>query len=314
MGSITEWGNAIEDEYSKVVIGYEKTMQEIMVGMVAGGHVLLEGVPGVGKTLIVKTLAQILGLDFRRIQFTPDLMPTDILGTNIFNTSNGQFQLRLGPVFTQFLLADEINRTPPRTQAALLEAMEERQVTIDGESHRLPEPFMVFATQNPVEYEGTYPLPEAQLDRFMLKILLGYPSSEEENRILQLHAQTLADPIRVLDPLSNGLTRLKECMQLVKRVRVEDKVIDYINQIVRSTRTNAQLTLGVSPRGGVHLLMAAKAFAAISDRDFVLPDDVKAVVLPVLRHRILLRPEVEMEGFNADDVLKQMVAAVAVPR
>jgi MoxR-like ATPase len=315
MVQLSEWSNYVRNEFAKDVIGYEKALQDILVGMLAGGHVLLEGVPGVGKTLMVKTLARILGLGFHRIQFTSDLMPADILGTNIFNPRSLEFELRLGPIFTQFLLADEINRTPPRTQAALLEAMEERQVTIDGVSHKLPRPFMVFATQNPVEYEGTFPLPEAQLDRFMLKIVLDYPTAEEEEAILRLHAED--------SETSNGDNssyESKEGLDLealvgaVRIVRVEPKILDYINRLVRSTRGNPQLVLGASPRAGVHLTAASKAVAALAQRDFVIPDDVKEIFLPVLRHRVLLKPEAEMEGFGADDILNQTLSTVVVPR
>ena len=315
MVQLNEWSGHIRKEYSKDVIGYENVIQEILVGMLAGGHVLLEGVPGVGKTLMVKTLARILGMSFHRIQFTPDLMPADILGTNIFNPRTLEFQLRLGPIFTQFLLADEINRTPPRTQAALLEAMEERQVTIDGVSHKLPQPFMVFATQNPVEYEGTFPLPEAQLDRFMLKIVLDYPTADEEEAILRLHAQESETSIDD-SPANKGNENLDldALMGTVRKVLVEPKVLDYINRLVRSTRGNPQLVLGASPRAGVHLVAASKAVAALAQRDFVIPDDVKEIFLPVLRHRVLLKPEAEMEGYGADDILNQTLSTVVVPR
>lgn len=313
MTDLEKWGGAVRQHFGATVIGYEQAFQEIMVGMLAGGHVLLEGVPGVGKTLVVKTLAQILGAGYRRIQFTPDLMPTDILGTSIFDPRNLQFQLKLGPIFTHFLLADEINRTPPRTQAALLEAMEERQVTIDGESHVLPRPFMVFATQNPVEYEGTFSLPEAQLDRFMLKIVLGYPKAEEEASILKLHAEEGGATPKP-QQLENGLSDLEAAMAAVQKIRIEENILDYINRLVRSTRENHQLLLGASPRSGVHMVAASRAMAALSGRDFVVPDDVKAVFLPVLRHRILLRPEAEMEGFQTDEILQQVLSAVVVPR
>ncbi|HHZ20761.1 MAG TPA: MoxR family ATPase [Firmicutes bacterium] len=313
MANLVEWGDTVRQRFTATVIGNDQILQEILVGMLAGGHVLLEGVPGVGKTLIVKTLARILGVGFHRIQFTPDLMPTDILGTNIFDPKSLEFQLRLGPVFTNFLLADEINRTPPRTQAALLEAMEERQVTIDGVSHPLPRPFMVFATQNPVEYEGTFPLPEAQLDRFMLKIIVPYPSAEEEAAILKLHAES-GDATPEPQPLENGLADLTEAMAAVAQIQIEDKILDYINRLIRTTRENPRLLLGASPRSGVHMVAASRAMAFLAGRDFVVPDDVKAVFLPVLRHRILLRPEAEMEGFHADEILRQILSAVAVPR
>lgn len=309
MENVKAWKEEVEREYAKTVVGYEGILEEILIGLLAGGHVLLEGVPGVGKTLIVKTIARIVGLDFRRIQFTPDLMPADILGTSVFDPRNLQFQLRLGPIFSSFLLADEINRTPPRTQAALLEAMEERQVTIDGETHSLPTPFMVFATQNPVEYEGTFALPEAQLDRFMLKIILDYPSPKEENEILRRHCESaqlsLADPIEV---------NWDAIRSQVQAVRIDANIIDYIQRLIQATRINPQLSLGVSPRGGVHMVAAAKALAAISGRDFVIPDDIKGCFLSVLRHRVILRPEAEMEGYRSDEVLQQIISTIPVPR
>lgn len=313
MGSVNIWKTEVERRYAKTVVGYEKTLDEILIGLLAGGHVLLEGVPGVGKTLIVKTIAKIMGLGFRRVQFTPDLMPADILGTSIFDPRNLQFQIRLGPVFTPFLLADEINRTPPRTQAALLEAMEERQVTIDGETHELPRPFMVFATQNPVEYEGTFSLPEAQLDRFMLKITLDYPSGDEENEILRRHAESTDVSLdkEETETFSMDWSLLHAEVQ---SVRIEAKVIDYIQRLVQATRINPQLSLGASPRGGVHLVGAAKAVAALAGRDYVIPDDIKDCFLPVLRHRVILRPEAEMEGYRSDDILLQVISTIAVPR
>lgn len=311
MSLVNTWRAKVEREYSKAVVGYERTLNEILVGLLAGGHVLIEGVPGVGKTLMVKTLAKILGLSFRRIQFTPDLMPADILGTSVFDPRNLQFQLRVGPVFTSFLLADEINRTPPRTQAALLEAMEERQVTIDGATHKLPTPFMVFATQNPVEYEGTFSLPEAQLDRFMLKIVLDYPTSDEEKEILRRHAHDGEMLESEPEVVAVDWTVIH---QEIHAVRIEPKVVDYIQQIIRATRSNPQLSLGVSPRGGVHLITAAKSVAALSGRDFVIPDDVKECLLPVLRHRVILRPEAEMEGYRADEILQQILSTIPVPR
>jgi MoxR-like ATPase len=276
---------------------------------------LLEGVPGIAKTLIVKSIGQFLGLTFQRVQGTPDLMPADILGTTVFKPGTGAFDFHAGPVFTDLLLVDEINRMPPRTQAALLECMEERQVTSDGVRRPLPVWFTVFATQNPIEFEGTYPLPEAQLDRFLLKIKVGYPSQSEERQMLERHhgrsgAGMLNDA--AIQPVGQNL--LAAARAEVLAVRIETDVYDYILGIVRRTREWPMLALGASPRAAVCLLRVAQAYAAFEDRDYMVPDDVKAAVLPALRHRILLKPEAELEGFDPDRVLHDVLAAVAVPR
>lgn len=306
----------IRGELHKVIVGQDQVIDQILVALLAEGNVLIEGVPGVAKTLLVKTLAHILGLQFTRIQFTPDLMPADVTGTSVFNLSTGTFSLRPGPVFTHLLLADEINRTPPKTQAALLEAMEERQVTIDGVSHALPPMFMVFATQNPIEYEGTYPLPEAQLDRFMLKILITYPSAEEEQEVVaRWHA---GFNTRHLDAITfhtlEGEKEIPHCRQHVRAVTVETGVQRYLVNIVRRTRETISIAWGASPRAAVALLLSSKALAAMRGRTFVLPDDVQDMTKPVLRHRLILRPEAEIDGLSPDDALDEVLASVEVPR
>lgn len=304
-------------EISKTIVGQSAVVEQTLVALFAQGHVLLEGVPGTAKTLMVKTLTHVLGAEFHRIQFTPDLMPSDVTGTNIFNLPSSSFSLRKGPVFTDFLLADEINRTPPKTQAALLEAMEERQVTIDGERHPLPEMFTVLATQNPIEYEGTYPLPEAQLDRFLLKILIGYPSEEQELEIVS-RWHTGFDAHRIdlahLDRIGNAAEIIGECRRRVTAITVEEGVQRYIVEIVRRTREAPNLTWGSSPRASVALLLCSKSIAAIRGRAFVTPDDVKEVAHPVLRHRIILRSEAEIEGVTEDEVIDEIVSSVPVPR
>ena len=304
----------IREEVAKVVVGQDAVLTGLVVALLVRGHVLLEGVPGVAKTLLVKVLATTLDLDFKRVQFTPDLMPSDVTGQMILE--GGTFRFRSGPAFTNLLLADEINRTPPKTQAALLEAMEERQVTIDGVSRPLPDPFVVIATQNPVEYEGTYPLPEAQLDRFLLKLAVPYPTADQEAMVLARHNAGM-DP-HDLDSLGiravAGAADLAAARREVSAVAVEDKVLNYIVAIVRATRESPSLTLGASPRGATMMLWAAKAWAYLAGKPFVTPDEVKAVAKPALRHRVALRPEVELEGVTADGVLDGVLAAVPVPR
>jgi MoxR-like ATPase len=287
-----------------------------VTALLVGGHVLLEGVPGVAKTLLVKTIAASLALDFKRLQFTPDLMPSDVIGQLIYEQAKGSFRFREGPVFTNLLLADEINRTPPKTQAALLEAMEEHQVTVEGQARPLPRPFLVVATQNPVEYEGTYPLPEAQLDRFLLKLLVSYPSAQQEDEILARHDRGL-DPHDLAGAGLHavaGAADLDEARTSVDAVTVDPAVRAYIVAIVRATRESPSLSLGVSPRGATMLLRAAKAWAWLSGRPYVTPDEVKAMTKPTLRHRIGLRPEAELEGVSPDVILDGVLAAVPVPR
>jgi MoxR-like ATPase len=308
-----------QQEIGRVIAGQQEAVAEALVTILCGGHALVEGVPGVAKTLAVKTLARFLGLEFRRVQGTPDMMPADILGTSVFSPPfgdrPGEFRFHKGPVFTQFLLADEINRMPPRTQAALLESMEERQVTADGERHALDEFFTVFATQNPVEFEGTYPLPEAQLDRFLLKISVGYPEIAEERVVLERHhaateAVSLADT--PIEPVPFAM--IAEARREIRAVRVEPAIFDYLLALVRRTREWPAIALGGSPRASTSLLLVAKAMAAREGRDFVVPDDVKEAAAPVLRHRLVLRPEAELEGMDADRVIGEVLAATAVPK
>jgi MoxR-like ATPase len=296
------------------VVGQQSVLTGLVVALLVKGHVLLEGVPGVAKTLLVKTLAGALDLEFRRVQFTPDLMPSDVTGQVVLN--RGTFKFREGPVFTNLLLADEINRTPPKTQAALLEAMEERQVTVEGDPQPLPDPFVVVATQNPVEYEGTYPLPEAQLDRFLLKLVVPYPTAEEEAAVLARHDRGL-DPHDLtasgLHPVA-GAADLAAARREVAGITVDDRVQAYIVALVRATRDSPSLTLGASPRGAAMLLWASKGWAWLAGKSFVTPDEVKAVAKPALRHRVQLRPEVELEGVTADGVLDGILVSVPVPR
>jgi len=306
----------LKGEVAKVIVGQDEVVEQVLVALLTEGHALIEGVPGTAKTLLVKVLARAIGAHFGRIQFTPDLMPADVTGTNIFNMATSTFTLRHGPLFTDLLLADEINRTPPKTQAALLEAMEERQVTIDGEAHKLSPLFTVLATQNPIEYEGTYPLPEAQLDRFMLKIIVNYPSAEEELRVVSnwnsgFNARRLED-INI-EPISDPAEVLR-CRAEVRGITVEEGVQQYMVSIIRGTRSALNVSWGASPRAAVALLLCSKALAAIRSRTFVTPDDVKEIAKPVLRHRIVLRSEAEIEGTSPDQVLEEVIAGVDVPR
>lgn len=306
----------ILNELRKVVVGQDEVIEQILVAVLAEGHALLEGVPGTAKTLTVKTLARIIGAGFSRIQFTPDLMPSDITGTNVFNVQSSEFSLRHGPVFTDILLADEINRTPPKTQAALLEAMEERQTTIDGERFPLSPLFTVLATENPIEYEGTYPLPEAQLDRFLLKILIDYPTREAEQEIISRWDQGFnsrhLEQIEIL-PLGD-VTAIQHCRAEIKKMKTEPGVQKYIVEIVQKTRNHPTILYGASPRASVALLLCSKALAAIRGRDFPTPDDVRDVALPVLRHRLALRAEAELDGATTDAVVSDIIKTVEVPR
>jgi len=306
----------IKNELRKVIIGQDDPIEQILVALLAEGHALIEGVPGTAKTLTVKTLSRILNAGFGRIQFTPDLMPSDITGTNVFNMATSQFNLRRGPVFTDMLLADEINRTPPKTQAALLEAMEERQVTIDGEAYALSPLFTVLATENPIEYEGTYPLPEAQLDRFLLKILLSYPSADEEHQVIArwdegFNARRL-DQIEI-EPLGEP-DAISRCRAEIRNMRVEPGVQRYIVDIIRRTRDHAAAHYGASPRAAVALLLSSKALSAIRGRDFTTPDDVRDIARPVLRHRLTLRAEAELDGATPDSVITDILETAEVPR
>jgi MoxR-like ATPase len=297
----------------KVIVGQDETIRLAFMALALRGHILIEGVPGTAKTLLSRTVARLIGGTFKRIQFTPDLMPSDIVGTSIFEIATSSFRIRLGPVFGNVVLADEVNRAPAKTQAALLEAMEERQVTLEGESHALPDPFIVIATQNPVEYEGTYPLPEAELDRFLFKAIVAYPQQPEEVAILRRHDKGRPlDLVETLEPLAP--TDLSSSREEIERVTVEDSVVGYIVRIVEETRRSGDLVLGASPRAGVHLLHAAKATAALDGRDFVTPDDVKSLVPPTLRHRVMLKAEAEIEGVDADAALRRVLARLDVPR
>ena len=313
---VRETAEKVLAEITKVVVGQDEAIEQVLVALIAGGHVLMEGVPGVAKTLIVRALAMAFECEFKRIQFTPDLMPSDVIGTNVFDSAIGMFRLNKGPVFTSILLADEINRTPPKTQAALLEAMEERVVTIDGKPNRLPEPFMVLATQNPIEYEGTYPLPEAELDRFMMKVNVGYPSAEQEREILRRHAEGFRPSSLEnagLKAAANAET-LAKCSLAAASVRVDAKVLDYIRRIVERTRQDRNISLGASPRAAIALLLASQVLAAMRGREYVIPDDIKMLALPVLRHRLILRPEAEIEGITADRCIGAILAQTEVPR
>jgi MoxR-like ATPase len=297
----------------KVIVGQDETIRLAFMALALRGHILIEGVPGTAKTLLARTAARLIGGTFKRIQFTPDLMPSDIVGTSIFEIATSSFRIRLGPVFANVVLADEVNRAPAKTQAALLEAMEERQVTLEGESHALPDPFIVIATQNPVEYEGTYPLPEAELDRFLFKAIVAYPQQPEEAAILRRHDKGRPlDLVETLDPLAPN--DLGSSRDEIESVTVEDSVVGYIVRIVEETRRSGDLVLGASPRAGVHLLHAAKASAALEGRDFVTPDDVKSLVPPTLRHRVVLKAEAEIEGVDADAALRRVLARLDVPR
>jgi MoxR-like ATPase len=302
-------------ELAKIIIGQTELVDGALIALLCGGHALIEGVPGLGKTLSVKVLARTLNVGFQRVQCTSDLMPADLLGTNVLNLASGTFSLHRGPMFTDLLLVDEINRMPPRTQAALLESMEERQVTIDGERHALSETFTVLATQNPVEFEGTYPLPEAQLDRFLLKIKIAYPSAEEEMTILEKHngQSSLADTSQVEITSIEGSV-LQQARRELRELKLEPSLLRYISEIARRTRSWPSVSLGASPRAAISLMLVAKALAALNDRDYVIPDDVKAAVPPALRHRLVLRPEAELEGFDTDRVLADVLAAVEVPK
>jgi len=315
MNAVRQLVQHVRNEMGKVVAGQEELRDQCLITLLCQGHALLEGVPGIAKTLAVKTLSRLMGLDFHRVQCTSDLMPADIVGTNVLNMANSTFQLHPGPVFTDLLLVDEVNRMPPRTQAALLECMEEHQVTIDGTRYQLSPFFAVFATQNPIEFEGTYPLPEAQLDRFLLKIRVSYPAAADEVRLLS-NVQAGFEP-RELDkmdlaPIPQGL--LQQAQQELKAITVQEALFQYIVQIARRTREWPALSLGASPRAAISLMAVSKAVAAMDGRDYIIPDDVKQAVPSVLRHRIMLKPEADLEGITPEQVLQDVVRAVEVPK
>jgi MoxR-like ATPase len=304
----------VRDELNKVVVGQQELVTQALATVLCGGHALIEGVPGVAKTLTVKCMARVLNVGFRRVQCNSDLMPADIVGTNVFDPKIADFRLHQGPLFTELLLVDEINRMPPRTQAALLEAMEERQATIDGVSYPLPTYFTVFATQNPIEFEGTYPLPEAQLDRFLLKILVGYPDLASEVKILNEHNGLDVRSVEELNLTSLDPEALEAARKSVINVTVEAALTEYVARLVRKTRDWSAIRLGASPRAAIAVLRVSKAFAAMEERDFLIPDDVKSAMKCTLRHRILLNPEAELEGVTADEALEQVVRSVEVPK
>ena len=308
--------NKIKLEMQKVIINQEEITNLALTAMLSGGHVLIEGVPGLAKTLWVRTLAKIINTDFKRVQFTPDLMPSDILGTKVFNQKTSDFVMKKGPLFTNLFLADEINRTPPKTQSALLEVMAERSITIDGENNNLLEPFVVFATQNPVEYEGTYPLPEALTDRFMMKLYMSYPGVSAEKTLLNMYHNGFDS--QDLNTVSvNAVCTAEEflkCREEIKGITVDDSLLNYIVSIIETTRRVNAVSIGASPRGSVALLLAAKSYAAINGRDFCIPDDIKELAPHILRHRIILKPEAEIDGIKTDKVIENILAQVKVPR
>ncbi len=304
----------IKSELGKVIIGQENMIDLLIISILANGHSLIEGVPGVAKTVTAKLLARTMSVDFSRIQFTPDLMPSDILGTSVFNVKTSEFEFKKGPLFSNIILIDEINRAPAKTQAALFEAMAERQITIDGMRHEMEPPFLVFATQNPIEQEGTYRLPEAQLDRFLFKIEVNYPSLDEEVEILERKHEQKKDEIEeIVNPILSA-KEIAKYQSLIREVVVEKNLISYIASIVNNTRTNANLYLGASPRASIAILDASKALAAMRGRDFINPEDIKKVASPILSHRIMLTPEREMEGLTADQVVNQIVESIEIPR
>jgi MoxR-like ATPase len=311
VGEIATRGDRIVDEVERAVVGKREALELVLLGFLADGHVLVEDFPGLGKTLIARSFAQVFAMDFGRVQFTPDLMPSDVTGSSVFNQRTGDFEFRPGPIFTNLLLGDEINRAPPKTQAALLEAMQERQVTIEGRTNSLEQPFLVIATQNPIEYEGTYPLPEAQLDRFILRIAIGYPSRDDEWALLERRLERGVDEVR-LDPVTDrrGLLEMQES---IEQVHVSEPVGTYIVDIVSSTRTSQRVQVGASPRGSLAILKLARVKAALAGRDFVTPEDVKAVAVPALSHRLMLKPELWVQRVRPEDVVREALDTVPAP-
>ncbi len=309
--AVGELASTVLDEMSRAVVGKRDAMALVLVGVLAGGHVLLEDVPGTAKTSIARGLSDVLGLGLSRIQFTPDLMPADVTGSGVYDRASGRLTFQPGPIFANLVLGDEINRAPPKTQAALLEAMQEHQVTVDGTSHPLPSPFVVIATQNPVEYEGTYPLPEAQLDRFMLRTSIGYPSEDDEWEIVKRRAGRGSDEVRLDKVLDSS--RVLEMKAIVEQVTIDESVGRYLVELARSTRSTPGVEIGASPRASLALLQASRALAAVRGRSYVIPDDVKSVAVPCLAHRLSLRPDLWLRGTRADDVVRHCLATVPVP-
>jgi MoxR-like ATPase len=316
LNDVRAFAGAVRGEVRKAVVGQDEVIDLMLTSLLVGSHVLIEGVPGTAKTLLAQAFAASLSLQFGRVQFTPDLMPGDVLGTNLFNFQTNSFHLTKGPIFTQILLADEINRAPPKTQSAMLQAMNERAVTIDGRTHELGDEFMVVATQNPIEQQGTYPLPEAQLDRFLFKINIGYPAAEEECEIVRLHGHRSAMPHLEdfgLQPVVTP-TALMEARDLVTKIRLSDKLIEYIVAVVRTTRQHASLAVGASTRAANMVAAAARSFAVLQGRDFVIPDDIKALAIPALGHRVMLAPGAEIEGITSERVLHEVLEQIPAPR
>jgi len=312
--TLEDLNEKVKSEIAKVIVGQSEMVEQLIIAILANGHVLIEGVPGVAKTLAAKLMAGTLRVDFSRIQFTPDLMPADVIGSSIFNVKNQEFEFKKGPIFSNIVLCDEINRAPAKTQSALFEAMQEKQITVDGKTYKLDNPFLVVATQNPIEQEGTYRLPEAQLDRFLFKILVDYPSLQEEIRILQ-DSQNSEQPLaeKTIDAVMTK-EELLHYRSLCRKVKVEEKLLEFIAQIVNKTRNNPNLYLGASPRASLAILDTAKAKAAISGRDFVIPEDIIYVSVPVLRHRVQPTPEKEMEGITVDKIIRDLISSIDVPR
>ncbi|TNE56396.1 MAG: MoxR family ATPase [Bacteroidetes bacterium] len=314
VGPVQARAEAVKAQIAQVIVGQEAMLEQLLIALFSGGHVLLEGVPGIAKTLTAKLLARTIDSGFSRIQFTPDLMPADVVGTSVFNMKTSEFSFKAGPIFSNIILIDEINRAPAKTQAALFEVMEEYQVTVDGHTYSMEKPFFVIATQNPIEQEGTYKLPEAQLDRFMFKVVLEYPSLDEEKSILRRFHNDFSGALRhTVEPVLKPAD-IADCQQRIEQVFIREELLDYIAAIVHNTRNNGDLFLGASPRASLALMKTSKAFAAINGRNFVTPDDIRAVTFPALNHRVILTPEREMEGYNTREVLDDIVKKVEVPR